>query len=141
MRLLVLEITNGFLGSFYLTWPEAYWFTEWCKDGGLPDPFIGWVSGANAGDQCELGSDNEHTRLAKEWCRALEEKQPEIAHFGNGLLEGMDAADFLLPGKGSLYPDQYLNAFSGNAWNRLNVAKWYAILKNGIGHGDTLAYC
>jgi hypothetical protein len=138
---LVLDITNGFNGDFYLLRGETGRFSEWCRSEGLPDPFIGWVSGDNSGDQCDLGPDNEHTRLAREWCRALEEKQPEMAKLGYALLKGADITDLLFPGEGPIYPDRYLSALSGSAWDRCKVAKWYAILKNGIEHGDTLVYC
>ena len=46
----------------------------------------------------------------------------------------------LLPREGPIDPDQYLGVFSTDAWGRLNVAKWYAILKNGVERGDTLVY-
>jgi len=68
------------------------------------------------------------------------ERQPETAKIGKQLLEGKGIEDFLFPGDGVLYPDQYLNMFAGVAWNLGNVAKWYAILTDGIKRGDTLAY-
>lgn len=137
--LLLLE--NGFFGCTYLTWHEVRWIRDWCEEAGLSDPFIGWAGGGDSGGQCDLGPDNEHTRLAKEWCRAIEEKQPEIATIGNALLDGMGVEDILFPREGPMFPDEYLGALSSIAWNLCNVAKLYAILKNGIEHGDTLAYC
>src|SRR5947208_2115919 len=96
----------------------------------LPDPFIGWVTGDNSGDQCELGPDNEHTRLAKEWCERLEEKHPEIAKLGTVLITAQDTVDlwdYLYPHgtQGNLLP-----LLLEEEWNRRAVASWYAILKH-----------
>jgi hypothetical protein len=79
------DVDNGLAGNFHLNWAGTCWFSNWCEEQELPYPFIGWMSGDNSGDQCVLGPDNEHTRLAKEWCEALEEKHPEIADLGNEL--------------------------------------------------------
>ena len=132
-----LDVGNDF-GQFHVNWPGTRWFSVWCKDHELPYPFIGWVSGDNSGDQCVLGPDNEHTRRAREWCGALEEKQPEIAKLGNKLLAMHDLDLY-----GYLYPHGRLagaRALSNKEWERRAVAAWYAILKHGVEHGDTLEY-
>src|SRR2546426_6944940 len=94
-----LDVDNGLLGNFHLSWTGTRWFSNWCKEHELPYPFIGWVSGDNSGDQCDLGPDNEHTRLAREWCKALEEKHPEIAELGNELRakKDMNLSAYLYP--------------------------------------------
>jgi hypothetical protein len=84
-----LDVGNDF-GQFHLNWAGTRWFRQWCQDEGMPDPFIGWVSGDNSGDQCVLGK-----------ARALSDKE----------------------------------------WERRALAAWYAILKHGVEHGDTLTYC
>jgi hypothetical protein len=134
-----LDVSNELFGNFHVNWAGTRWFSAWCVDYELPYPFIGWVSGCNDGDQCELGTDNEHTRRAREWCRGLEEKHPEIAELGNELRakQDMDLSAYL-------YPHNALgkaHALSEEEWELRAVAAWYAILKNGIEHGDTLAYC
>ena len=134
-----LDVDNGLLGNFHLSWTGTSWFSNWCKEQDLPYPFIGWVTGDNSGDQCELGPDNEHTRLAKEWCEALEEKHPEITDLGNELSAKKD-----MNLSAYLYPHNALgeaHTLSIEEWELRAVAAWYAILKNGIEHGDTLAYC
>ncbi len=136
-----LDVDNGLLGNFHLSWTGTRWFSNWCKEQDLPYPFIGWVTGDNSGDQCELGPDNEHTRLAKEWCEGLEEKHPEIAKLGTVLITAQDTVDLW----DYLYPHgtqgNVLPLLSEEEWNRRAVASWYAILKHGVEDGDTLAYC
>src|SRR5687767_9281624 len=82
-----LDVSNALFGNFHLNWTGTRWFSSWCADRGLPEPFIGWVSGGNDGDPCELGQNATHTRLAKEWCEALEGQYPDIAQMGAALLE------------------------------------------------------
>ena len=102
----------------------------------MPDPFIGWVSGDNSGDQCVLGPDNVHTGLARVWMRALEKKHPAIAKLGDELIANQsDLYDYIYP-KGRF--DKSLRV---REWSRRALAAWYAILKNGAEHGDTLEYC
>jgi hypothetical protein len=100
----------------------------------MPDPFIGWVSGDNSGDQCVLGPDNVHTGLARVWIRALEKQHPAITELGSELIANqkmIDLYDYLHPeGKG----------LGEKEWSRRALAAWYAILKNGVNHGDTLEY-
>ncbi len=100
----------------------------------MPDPFIGWVSGDNSGDQCVLGPDNVHTDLARVWCRALERQHPAIAKLGGELIANQrrNLYDYLHPEGKDLDEKE---------WSRRALAAWYAILKNGAEHGDTLAYC
>ena len=133
-----LDVGNDLFGNFHVNWAGTSWFREWCQDEGLPDPFIGWASGDNSGDQCELGPDNVPTSLAKVWCRALEKKQPEIAKLGDELIANQRMIvlhDYLYP-KGRLG-----EGLAEKEWNRRALAAWYAILKNGVEHGDTLEYC
>src|SRR5712691_9281397 len=63
-----LDVDNAFFGNFHLSWTGTSWFSYWYWKHELPYPFIGWVSGDNSGDQCILGPDNPHSRLAREWC-------------------------------------------------------------------------
>jgi hypothetical protein len=100
---------------------------------GLPDPFVGWLSGDNSGDQCVLGPDNVNTRLAKVWCRRFQKKHPAIAELGGELI----ANRRMIVLRDYLYPD---NGLGEKEWNRRALAVWYAILKNGVEHGDTLDY-
>ena len=122
-----LDVGNARFGNFHLNWAGTRWFGNWCGDHELPNPFIGWESGCNNGDQCVLGPDNDHTRLAREWRRALEKKHPELAKLGNELLamQEIDLYDYLYPDakKGEAH------ALSQYEWERRAVAAWYAILK------------
>jgi hypothetical protein len=134
------DVDNAFFGNFHFNWEgtSPIWFSYWCWRHELPNPFIGWVNGDKFGDLCILGPDNEHTRLAKEWCRALEEKQPEIAKRGGELIatqERIDLSEYLYPHLGEAH------ALSQDEWSRRAVAAWYAILKHGVEHGETLTYC
>jgi len=133
-----LDVSNDCFGNFHLNWAGTSWFGEWCQDEGLPDPFIGWASGDNSGDKCVLGPDNVHTRLALLWCRALAEMRPDIAKLGDELaaMQEMDLYDYLHPDakRGEAH------ALSVDEWERRAVAAWYAILKHGVEHGDTLEY-
>jgi hypothetical protein len=132
-----LDVGNN-LGDFHLNWAGTRWFREWCQDQEMPDPFIGWVSGDNSGDQCVLGPDNVHTDLARVWCRALERKQPAIAELGSELITNQRTIELYE----YLYPKGRLRAGLGKKeWCRRALAAWYAILKNGIEHGDILEYC
>ena len=128
-----LDVGNDF-GQFHLNWAGTRWFRKWCQDEGMPDPFIGWVSGDNSGDQCVLGPDNVHTDLARVWCRALERQHPAIAKLGGELIakQRRNLYDYLHPEGKDLDEKE---------WSRRALAAWYAILKNGAEHGDTLAYC
>lgn len=132
-----LDVWNGLFGNIPLNWTATSWFGEWCSKEGLPDPYIGWVSGDNSGDECILGPENDHTRQAKVWCRALEELHPELAELGNELMRQQRMIDpyaYLYPGgRGS-------DTLSEEEWKRRAVGLWYAILKHGSEHGDTLAY-
>lgn len=134
-----LDVGNQLFGNFHLNWAGTSWFRVWCGKHELPAPFIGWVRGDNSGDQCRLGLKNKHTRLAREWCCALEEKQPKIAKLGNKLMakKGTDLWSYLyLPRRRG-----EAHALSDKEFERRTVAAWYAILKHGIEHGDTLVYC
>ena len=133
-----LDVGNDLFGNFHVNWAGTLWFRTWCQDEGLPDPFIGWASGDNSGDQCVLGPENVPTDLAKVWCRALEKKQPEIAMLGDELIANQRMIvlhDYLYP-KGRLG-----EGLAEKEWSRRAMAAWYAILKNGVEHGDTLEYC
>ncbi len=128
-----LDVGNDF-GQFHLNWAGTRWFRKWCQDEGMPDPFIGWVSGDNSGDQCVLGPDNVHTDLARVWCRALERQHPAIAKLGGELIANQrrNLYDYLYPEGKDLEEEE---------WSRRALAIWYAILKYGAEHGDTLTYC
>ena len=130
----------GYFGQFHLNWAGTRWFRKWCQDEGMPDPFIGWASGDNSGDQCDLGPDNVHTGLARVWCRALEKKHPELTKLSNKLIANqrtLELYTYLYPHKagGKAHP------LSEKEWERRAIAAWYAILKYGIKHGDILEYC
>jgi hypothetical protein len=132
-----LDVGNDLFGNFHVNWAGTRWFRTWCHDEGLPDPFIGWASGDNSGDRCVLGPDNVPTGLAKVWCRALEKKQHEIAKLGDELIANQRMIvlhDYLYP-KGRLG-----EGLAEKEWNRRALAAWYAILKNGVEHGDTLEF-
>src|SRR6266852_2622143 len=97
-----LDVHNALFGNLHLNWTGTgtSWFCYWCWKHELPYPFIGWVNGDTFGDQCILGPDNPHSRLARAWCRALEEKQPEIAKLGGELIANhrmIDLYDYLYP--------------------------------------------
>lgn len=133
-----LDISNALFGNFHLNWAGTAWFRGWCSDSGLPNPYIGWESGCNNGDQCLLKSDPTQIQLAEKWCRALEQKFPDLAQLGTELTvhPPEDLRTYLHPhtGEGSDEP------LSEDEWNRRAVAAWYAILRHGITHGDTLEY-
>jgi hypothetical protein len=133
-----LDIANALFGNFHLNWAGTMWFQNWCSESGLPYPFIGWESGFNDGDQCLLKSDNEETRLAKDWCQALEQKFPDLARLGAELTAHPpeDLWTYLYPLRGS----EPSHSLSKDEWERRAVAAWYAILRHGITHGDTLEY-
>jgi len=131
-----LDVANGLFGNLHLNWAGTSWFSEWCSTEGLPGPFIGWVWGDNSGDECILGPKNAHSRQANEWCQALEAKHPELAALGNELLlqqRMIELSEYLYPHDGGALPIK--------EWEKRAVASWYAILKHGVEHGDTLAYC
>jgi len=134
-----LDVHNALFGNFHLNWTGTgtSWFCYWCWKHELPYPFIGWVNGDKFGDQCILGPDNPHSRLARAWCRALEEKQPEIAKLGGELIANhrmIDLYDYLYPN------GQLGKGLEVQEWNRRALATWYAILRNGTEHGDILEY-
>jgi hypothetical protein len=133
-----LDISNALFGIFHLNWAGTTWFRGWCSDSGLPNPFIGWESGCNNGDLCLLKSDTEQTRLAEEWCRALEQKIPGLAQLGKELTAHPpeNLSTYLYPNRGS----ESEESLSEAEWERRAVAAWYAILRHGITHGDTLEY-
>jgi len=69
------------------------------------------------------------------WCH--DEGPPEIAKLGDELIANQRMIvlhDYLYP-KGRLG-----EGLAGKEWNRRALAAWYAILKNGVEHGDTLEY-
>ncbi len=130
---------NALFGDLHLDWTGTgtSWFCYWCWKHELPYPFIGWVNGDKFGDQCILGPDNPHSRLARAWCRTLEEKQPEIAKLGGELIANhrmIDLYDYLYPN------GQLGKGLEVQEWNRRALATWYAILRNGTEHGDILEY-
>ena len=127
-----LDVSNNLFGNFHFNWASTSWFREWCLKQGLPQPFIGWVGGLNESDRCSLGPRRKHNKSAKAWCAALEKRFPDIAALGNSLLTN-PPGDFY----GYLYPKDRLRV---KEWERRAVAGWYAILRHGIEHGDTLEY-
>ena len=134
-----LDVHNALFGDLHLDWTGTgtSWFCYWCWKHELPYPFIGWVNGDKFGDQCILGPDNPHSRLARAWCRTLEEKQPEIAKLGGELIANhrmIDLYDYLYPN------GQLGKGLEVQEWNRRALATWYAILRNGTEHGDILEY-
>jgi len=133
-----LDVFNGLFGNFHLNWAGTSWFSKWCAERGLPDPFIGWESGCNNGDQCHLGPGATHTPFAREWCEALDEKVPDVARLGRQLLA--DPPD-------DLHQYLYAHARGDNGaalsepeWERRAVAAWYAILRHGLQQGGALEY-
>src|SRR5216683_2432915 len=133
-----LDISNALFGNFHLNWTATRWFQNWCSESGLPYPFIGWESGGNDGDQCLLKSDIKQTQAAEVWCRALDLVFPDLAQLGTELTlhPPEDLWTYLYPHKGE-DPGESL---SEDWWERRAVAAWYAILRHGITHGDTLEY-
>lgn len=132
-----LDIANDLFGLFHLNWGGTIRFRNWCFKSGLPGPFIGW-GGDNSGDQCRLKAGSKHAKLAEEWCRALEQGFPDLAQLGTELTQ-------LTPDKLSpfLYTDKGKESdepLPEDEWERRFVAAWYAILRHGIAHGDTLEY-
>ena len=127
-----LDIFNDLFENFHFNWAGTIWFQNWCFTHGLPQPFIGWESGLNEGDNCNLGPRRKHTKPAEAWCAALEKRFPDIAALGNSLLAN-PPGDF----HRWLYPKYSLLK---EVWERRAVAGWYAILRYGIEHGDTLYY-
>jgi hypothetical protein len=132
-----LDISNGLIGNLHLSWTGTEWFRGWCSDSGLPEPFIGWESGGNEGDQCLLKTNPRQIQLAEEWCRALEQKVPDLAQLGKELAvhPPEDISPYLYPHGGSKS-----GVALAKEWRRRFVATWYAILRNGLTHGDTLEY-
>lgn len=128
-----LDVANGLFGNFHLSWAGSRWFSLWCARHDLPYPFIGWESGLNDGEVCRLGRRRKHTGAAKQWCAALEEREPDIAQLGRQLLAKGDPDLYRY-----LYPSE--DALPEGEWSRRAVAAWYAILRNGIERGDTLEY-
>lgn len=133
-----LDISNALFGNFHLNWAGTAWFRNWCSKSGLPNPYIGWESGFNDGDQCLLKSDSRQTRLAEEWCRALEQGFPDLAQLGKELAVNPpeDLRTYLHPHTG----EDSGEPLSEVEWERRAVAAWYAILLHGITHSDTLEY-
>ena len=133
-----LDVSNGLFGNFHVNWAGVRWFSSWCAEQGLPQPFIGWESGLNNGDECDFDRSETHIRLATEWCEALAEKSPEIAKLGTSLPENPpeNLNGYLFPRKGEGAKD----ALSVEEWNRRAVAAWYAILRHGVEHGGILEY-
>jgi len=127
-----LDVSNQLFGNFHVNWSGTRWFTIWCLDHGLPQPFIGW-GGDNSGDPCRLGLRRKHNKLAKTWCVALEEMFPDIATLGKSLLKNPPKSYFKY-----LYPEP--GSFTRKDWEPRVVAGWYALLQHGIKHGDTLQY-
>ena len=129
-----LDISNDLFGNFHLNWAGTDWFRHWCSDSGLPDPFIGWESGGNDGDQCLLESDPS----AEEWCQALEQKFPDLATLGTELIAHPpeDLSIYLYPS----WCSKDGEAISKDEFDRRAIAAWYAILRHGITHRGTLEY-
>lgn len=130
-----LDVANNLFGNFHLNWAGTRWFSNWCGQNGLPDPFIAW-GGDNSGDECRLGAGEKvNSAKAKAWCKVLEETYPDIAEMGRSLLAqpAGDVYEYLHPA--NLDPD-----LSKTEWERRAVACWYAILRHGIERGDTLQY-
>ncbi len=129
-----LDVANNLFGNFHVNWSGTRWFRAWCWKRGLPDPFIGWVSGDNSGDQCALGPGKMHSDLAGAWCSALASQHPEIAKLGDELIANQHSIhlyEYLYPKEGALKEKE---------WNRRALAAWFAILKHGVENGDTLEY-
>jgi hypothetical protein len=132
-----LDVTNELFGNFHTNWAGASWLQTWCAQHQLPQPFIGWESGGNNGDRCRLGENQTHNLLAVEWCKALKKKFPEIANLGKSLFEKppTDLYSYLYPHK-----SDGTEEISDDEWSRRAIAAWYAILRNGVEHGDILEY-
>src|SRR5437879_419480 len=132
-----LDVANALFGNFRLNWAGTVWFGKWCDERELPNPFIGWASGCNDGDPCHLGIGREYTDAAVKWCARLERREPAIAALGKELFANppKDLFQYLYPKRAGG------NELPEDEWARRTVAAWYAILRNGIAHGDTLRYC
>lgn len=132
-----LDVANRLFGNIHFNWAGTSWFRKWCYDNGLPNPFIGWYSGDNSGDNCELEGHPE----ARAWCAALETGFPDIAELGTSLLANPpdDLWEYLYPHKKTdpVLPAEQLGE---GEWERRAVAAWYAILRQGVERGDTLEY-
>ena len=132
-----LDVANRLLGNIHFNWAGTSWFGRWCDENGLPDPFIGWTSGDNSGDQCEL----KNHPAARAWCVALETRFPDIAELGTSLVANppRDASEYLYPHNRTdpVHPAEHLEK---DEWERRAAAAWYAILRHGVEHGDTLEY-
>jgi hypothetical protein len=133
-----LDISNALFGNFHLNWAGTIWFRNWCAVSGLPGPFIGWESGCNNGDQCLLMAGGEHVESAEAWCRALEQTFPDLAQLGAEMTvhPPKDLSTYLYPHRGGGSEE----SLSKDEFERRAVAAWYAILRHGITHGDTLEY-
>jgi hypothetical protein len=133
-----LDVANRLFGNIHFNWAATSWFQEWCYENGLPNPFIGWNSGDNSGDQYELKGHPE----ARAWCVALVTRFPEIAELGKSLLANppADLLEYLYPHRKTdpALPAEQLHK---DEWERRAVAAWYAILRHGVERGDTLEYC
>ena len=127
-----LDVANRLFGNFHLNWAGTRWFSNWCEQNGLPDPFIAW-GGDNSGDQCRLGAGEKvNSARAKAWCKALDETHPDLAEMGRGLL-AQPPVDL----HAYLCPEPRLGLLE---WERRAIACWYAILRHGLESGDTLEY-
>ena len=135
-----LDVSNSLFGNFHLNWSGTMWFRQWCSKHGLPEPFVGWVTGGNDGDQCALGPSGEHHALAKAWCAALERQFPDIAQLGKSLLDNpvKDLFGYFYPHLAAAASNE--GQLSEEECSRRVVAAWYAILRHGIEHGDVLEY-
>jgi len=131
-----LDVANDLFGNIHFNWAGTSWFGKWCSENRLPNPFIGWYSGDNRGDRCELKGHPE----ARAWCAVLETRFPKLAELGKSLLAdppedlweylySHKSADPALPGE-----------LTKDEWERRAVAAWYAILRHGVECGDTLGY-
>ncbi|HYR88501.1 MAG TPA: hypothetical protein VE422_30760 [Terriglobia bacterium] len=132
-----LDVSNELFGNFHVNWRGTRWFSEWCSKQGLPNPFVGWESGCNNGDQCDLAANAAHIAHAKRWFEALEETHPDLAALGKTLLENppTDLYSYLYPHNGDGEEE-----LSEAEWSRRALAAWYAILRHGVEHGDILEY-
>ena len=133
-----LDVANTLFGNFHLNWAGTKWFRDWCAVSGLPNPFIGWETGCNDGDQCFLLAGGKHVESTEEWCRALEQKFPDLAQLGTELTvhPPEDLSFYFYPHRGR----ESGESLSQGEFERRAVAAWYAILRHGITHGDTLEY-
>lgn len=132
-----LDVANRLFGNVHFNWAGTSWFQQWCHENGLPHPFIGWYSGDNSGDQCELKNHPE----ARAWCAALETRFPEIVKLGTSLLANPpgDLWEYLYTHENTERASP-ANELSEREWERRAVAAWYAVLRHGVECGDTLEY-